>query len=68
MVASRVGLVTIAVDPPKRLNAVEVVDAYAVVLGQKVFEHSTGGFKELMGFAGGLASSSVGGRGCDRGR
>ena len=42
---------TIAVDPPKRLNAVEVVDAYAVVLGQKVFAHSTRGFKELMGFA-----------------
>ena len=41
--ASRVGLVTIAVDPHKRLNAVEVVDSRGVVLGQKVFEHSTGG-------------------------
>ena len=51
MVASRVGLVTIAVDPHKRLNAVEVVDSGAVVLDQRVFEHSTGGFKELMGFA-----------------
>jgi transposase len=49
--AGRTGLVTIAVDPHKRLNAVEVVDVRGVVLGQRVFEHSTVGFRQLMGFA-----------------
>jgi transposase len=49
--AGRVGLVTIAVDPHKRLNAVEVLDANEVVLAQQVFEHSTAGFKELMALA-----------------
>lgn len=45
------GLVTIAVDPHKRLNAVEVIDAGSVVLARQEFVHSTAGFKELMGFA-----------------
>ena len=49
--AGRAGLVTIAVDPHKRLNAVEVVDERGTVLAQQVFEHSTAGFKELTGFA-----------------
>jgi hypothetical protein len=44
-------LVTTAVDPHKRLNAVEVVDTHAVVLDRKVFAHSSAGFKELVGFA-----------------
>jgi transposase len=44
-------LVTIAVDPHKRLNVVEVVDAASVVLACQQFEHSTAGFKELMRFA-----------------
>jgi transposase len=47
----RLGLVTIGVDPHKRLNAIEVVDANGTVLAQRVFEHSTAGFKELTGFA-----------------
>jgi len=45
------GLVTIAVDPHKRLNAVEVIDAASVVLARQEFEHSTVGFRELMSFA-----------------
>jgi transposase len=44
-------LVTIAVDPHKHLNVVEVVDAASAVLACEQFEHSTAGFKELMGFA-----------------
>jgi transposase len=49
--AGRTGLVTIAVDPHKRLNAVEVMDARGRVLGQQVFAHSSAGFKELMSWA-----------------
>jgi len=45
------GLVTIAVDPHKRLNVVEVIDAASTVLATQQFEHSTAGFKELMRFA-----------------
>ena len=45
------GLVTIAVDPHKRLNVVEVVDGASTVLATEQFEHSTAGFKELMRFA-----------------
>ena len=45
------GLVTIAVDPHKRLNVVEVIDAASTVLATQQFEHSTAGFKELMSFA-----------------
>jgi len=44
------GLVTIAVDPHKRLNVVEVIDAASTVLASQQFEHSTAGFKELMRF------------------
>jgi hypothetical protein len=47
----RTGLVTIAVDPHKRLNAVEVMDARGRVVGQQVFTHSSAGFKEVMTFA-----------------
>jgi hypothetical protein len=50
-VAGKSGLVTIGVDPHKRLNAVEVVDGRGAVLAQRVFKHSTAGFKELTGFA-----------------
>ena len=49
--AGKVGLVTIAVDPHKRLNAVEVVDEAGVVLAEQVFEHSTAGFRQLMALA-----------------
>jgi len=45
------GLVTIAVDPHKRLNVVEVVDGASTVLGRQQFDHSTAGFKELIRFA-----------------
>jgi transposase len=45
------GVVIIAVDPHKRLNAVEAVDEGGAVLAQQVFEHSTAGFKELTSFA-----------------
>ena len=45
------GLVTIAVDPHKRVNAVEVIDTASVVLAREQFEHSTTGFRELMSFA-----------------
>lgn len=45
------GLVTIAVDPHKRLNVVEVIDAASTVLACQQFEYSTAGFKELMRFA-----------------
>jgi transposase len=49
--AGRAGLVTIAVDPHKHINAIEVVDEASKVLEQRVFEHSTTGFKELTAFA-----------------
>ena len=49
--AGKAGLVTIAVDPHKRLNAVEVVDERGAILAQQVFEHSTAGFRALTGFA-----------------
>jgi transposase len=51
VVGGESGLVTIAVDPHKRLNAVEVVDAHGAVLAQQVFEHSTSGFRQLSAFA-----------------
>lgn len=49
--AGRAGLVTIAVDPHKHINAVEVVDEMGNLLERKTFDHSTAGFKDLTGFA-----------------
>jgi hypothetical protein len=66
-VASRVGLVTIAVDPHKRLNAVEVVVEGGEVLAQHVFEHSTTGFRELTVFARSWRSRQWAVEGGDRG-
>lgn len=44
-------MVTIAVDPHKRLNAVEVVDEHGTLLAREVFEHSSAGFRDLTGLA-----------------
>ena len=44
-------LVTIAVDPHKHINVVEVIDAASTVLACVQFEHFTAEFKALMGFA-----------------
>jgi len=43
--------VVLAVDPHKRINAVEVVDEAGLVLAKETFAHSSAGFRELMRFA-----------------
>jgi transposase len=43
--------VVIGVDPHKRIDAVEVLDAVGVVRARATFPHSTAGFRELMGLA-----------------
>ena len=46
--AGRTESVWLAVDPHKRMNAVEVVDGPGAVLARRTFAHSTVGFKELL--------------------
>ena len=48
--AGRTESVWLAVDPHKRMNAVEVVDGRGAVLARRTFAHSTVGFKELLVF------------------
>lgn len=62
--ARNVQPVIIAVDPHKRLNAVNVVDDRAQVLARKTFTHNSAGFRELMAFARGWRNRQWAIEGC----
>ena len=60
--------VIVAVDPHKRINAVNVVDDRAEVLAREVFPNTAEGYRQLLCFARGWKQRQLGGGGLRRRR